>query len=113
VYGAIAALSVAIELAFEHSHQTPVADATRWCLAGAVALYLTGSILVRASAQPDRTLLLVHVVAIAVVLLVAVSASSWPGSAVMTSLAVILLAVLVSKQVVRAKRGDLRPDVED
>jgi hypothetical protein len=48
-----------------------------------------------------------------VVLLVAVSASSWPGSAVMTSLAVILLAVLVSKQVVRAKRGDLRPDVED
>src|SRR6185312_8151208 len=58
VFGAIAALGVGIELAFESSHQDPLAEATRWILAGAAALYLIGAILVRASAQPDRALIL-------------------------------------------------------
>jgi low temperature requirement protein LtrA len=104
VYGAIAALGVGIALAFEHSHHTPLAEGTRWVLGGAVALYLTGSILVRASAQPDRTLVLVHVVAIGVVLLIAVAGSSWSGAVVMATLAAALGSVLVCKLIVRASR---------
>jgi low temperature requirement protein LtrA len=104
VYGAIAALGVGIELAFEHSHQDPLAETTRWILAGAAALYLVGAILVRASAQPDPPLLLVHVIAIGVVLLVAASGSSWSAPVVVTMLAATLVTVLVCKQVVHAKR---------
>ena len=104
VYGAIAALGVGIELAFEHSHQDPLAETTRWLLAGAAALYLVGAILVRASAQPDPPLLLVHVVAIGIVLLVAAFGSSWSAAVVVTMLAATLVAVLVCKQVVHAKR---------
>ena len=104
VYGAIAALGVGIELAFEHSHQDPLAEATRWILAGAAALYLVGAILVRASAQPDPPLVLVHVVAIGIVLLVAALGSSWSAAVVVTTLAATLVAVLVCKQVVHAKR---------
>jgi low temperature requirement protein LtrA len=104
VYGAIAALGVGIELAFEHSHQDPLAEATRWILAGAATLYLVGAILVRASAQPDPPLVLVHVVAIGIVLLVAAFGSSWSAAVVVTMLAATLVAVLVCKQVVHAKR---------
>ena len=92
MYGAIAALGVGIELAFEHSHQDPLAEATRWILAGATALYLVGAILVRASAQPDPPLVLVHVVAIGVVLLVAAFGSSWSAAVVVTMLAATLVA---------------------
>ncbi len=104
VYGAIAALGVGIELAFEHTHQDPLAEATRWILAGATALYLVGAILVRVSAQPDRPLILVHLVTIGVVLLVAACGSSWSAAVVVTTLAATLVAVLVCKQVVHAKR---------
>jgi biotin transporter BioY len=69
------------------SHQEPLAEATRWILAGAAALYLFGAILVRVSAQPDPPLVLVHVVAF-----------------VITVLAATLVAALVCKQVVHAKR---------
>jgi hypothetical protein len=73
-------------------------------LAGAAALYLVGAILVRASAQPDRALVFVHVVALGVVLLVAASGSSWSAAVVVTMLAATLVAVLFCKQVVYAKR---------
>src|SRR3954447_1365536 len=106
VYGAIAALGVGVELAFEHSHQDPLAEATRWILARAVALSLVGALLVRASAQPDRTLVFVHVVAIGVALLIAVSGLSWSPAVVVTTLAAALVGVLVCKQVVHAKRDD-------
>jgi low temperature requirement protein LtrA len=105
VYGAIAALGVGIDLAFEHSHQDPLADATRWIVAGATALYLAGAILVRASAQPDRPLVGVHLGAIGVVVLVAAFGSGWSAPVVVTALAAILLVVLVCKQVVHAKRA--------
>ena len=112
VYGAIAALGVGIELVCENSHRNPLPEATRWILAGAIVLYLVAAILVRASAQPDRALVLVHGVAIGVILLVATYGSSWSATVVVTTLAATLLGVLVCKQVVRARR-DSAPSTAD
>ena len=57
-------------------------------------------------------LVVVHLVAIGVVLLVAAAGSSWSAPVVVTTLGASLVAVLVCKQVVHAKR-DARPSTAD
>jgi hypothetical protein len=96
-FTAIAALAVGFELAFHHVEETALFQQGRWILCGAAALYLVGVICTAMAAGRDLRAIAIHPVTAALVLGAGLLGTSLSPPAVVTVIAVALVAEVLYK----------------